>query len=135
MPVKINQTHVTLERPPFDKFCDKRNYVHFQFEPELTINIGAQAKRPGKRTGAMPVELTAVEKAADAFGDYERLLGDALEGDHLLFVRGDLVDLQWAIVDSILDDATPLCAYEPGSWGPREADRLVADLGGWGGEN
>lgn len=131
LPAKVNETHVTLERPPFESLSDKRNYVHFQFEPEITISIGAQAKRPGKRTGAMPVQLMAVEKTGDALGGYERLLGDALEGDHLLFVRGDLVDLQWGIVDSILDNVTPLYEYEPGTWGPIEADRLVADLGGW----
>lgn len=131
LPVKINETYVTLERPPVIPIAHIQNFVRFELEPQITISIGAQAKRPGKRTGVMPVELTAVENVGDAVGGYERLLGDALEGDHLLFVRSDLVDLQWRIVDPILDDVVPVHEYEPGTWGPEEADRLVTDLGGW----
>jgi glucose-6-phosphate 1-dehydrogenase len=135
LPAKLNYAQALLERSPFILLDEQRNYVRFEFEPDISIRIGGQAKRPGKPgfgpTMTMPVELTAVEDVGNALGGYERLLGDALEGDHLLFVRGDLVDLQWAIVEPILDNATPVHEYEPGTWGPKEADRLVADLGGW----
>ena len=62
---------------------------------------------------------------------YERLLGDAMAGDPTLFARQDVVEAAWAIVDPILDNATPVHRYAPGSWGPREADALVADAEGW----
>jgi glucose-6-phosphate 1-dehydrogenase len=52
-------------------------------------------------------------------------------GDGVLFVREDAVEAAWAIVDPILANATTLHQYEPGSWGPREADRLALDVGGW----
>jgi glucose-6-phosphate 1-dehydrogenase len=62
---------------------------------------------------------------------YERLLGDAMAGDPTLFARQDVVEAAWAIVDPVLGVTSPLHEYEPGTWGPTEADRLVADVGGW----
>jgi glucose-6-phosphate 1-dehydrogenase len=62
---------------------------------------------------------------------YERLLGDAMNGDGMLFVREDAVEAAWAIVDPILTNETAVHPYEQGSWGPREADRLALDVGGW----
>lgn len=132
LPVTLNEVYVTLKRAPFIRFAQSPNFVRFRLGPEISITIGAQAKRPGKGTGVMPVELDLVENAgSDELEAYARLLGDAMEGDHILFVRGDAVDLQWGVVEPILDPATPVYEYAPGSWGPVEADRLVADLGGW----
>jgi glucose-6-phosphate 1-dehydrogenase len=62
---------------------------------------------------------------------YERLLGDAMDGDAMLFARQDSVEAAWAVVEPILGDVTPAYPYEPGSWGPREADDLTAAVGGW----
>ena len=62
---------------------------------------------------------------------YERLLGDAMAGDATLFARQDVVEAAWAIVDPVIHGPSPLYDYEPGTWGPPEADRLVADVGGW----
>jgi len=132
LPTTLNEAYVTLQRPPFVPFDEKRNFVRFRLGPEISVTLGAQAKRPGKRAGIMPVELTAVEEAGgDELDAYARLLGDAMEGDHILFVRDDIVDGQWAAVEPILDNVTPVYEYAPGTWGPSEADRLVADLGGW----
>jgi glucose-6-phosphate 1-dehydrogenase len=81
----------------------------------------------------MPTQLSAVveERAADEVDAYERLLGDAMQGDATLFVREDAVEAAWAIVDPVLANATSLHPYEPGSWGPHEADRLAIDVDGW----
>jgi glucose-6-phosphate 1-dehydrogenase len=62
---------------------------------------------------------------------YERLIGDALMGDDTLFGRQDSVEAAWAIVDPVLGTATPVHPYEPGTWGPAEADRIIAPHGGW----
>ena len=76
--------------------------------------------------------LAAVKQnTADEADAYERLLTDAMNGDATLFVRQDSVEAAWAVVEPVLDNVTPLQFYEPGSWGPREADRLATDLGGW----
>ncbi len=71
------------------------------------------------------------ETGGDEMDAYERLLGDAMDGDATLFAREDAVEAAWAIVDPILGDATPVHPYEPGTWGPRESDALTADFGGW----
>jgi len=54
-----------------------------------------------------------------------------MRGDGMLFVREDAVEAAWAIVDPLLANASTLHQYEPGSWGPREADRLAMDVDGW----
>ena len=54
-----------------------------------------------------------------------------MKGDPTLFVREDAVEEAWRVVDGILDNVAPVHPYEPGTWGPAEADRLVADLKGW----
>jgi glucose-6-phosphate 1-dehydrogenase len=89
-------------------------------------------KLPGEELVSEPANLSVVEEhAADEIDAYERLLGDAMRGDGMLFVREDAVEAAWAVVDPILTNATALYSYEPGSWGPSEADRLAQDVGGW----
>ena len=113
----------------------KSNYVRFRLSPEVAIGIGARAKRPGEGMFGEPVELSVVhyaDQATDGHLDaYERLLGDAMIGDATLFARQDVVEAAWAIVDPILQDAGPVFEYQEGTWGPPEADALVADVGGW----
>ena len=58
---------------------------------------------------------------------YERLLGDAIAGDATLFARQDVVEAAWAIVDPVIHGPSPMYDYEPGSWGPPQADELVAE--------
>jgi glucose-6-phosphate 1-dehydrogenase len=62
---------------------------------------------------------------------YERLLGDAMAGDATLFARQDEVEAAWEVVQPILDGATPVHEYDPGTWGPSEADALTREVGGW----
>jgi glucose-6-phosphate 1-dehydrogenase len=111
------------------------NYVRLRLGPEVVIALGARAKRPGEGMTGRPVELSVVDAPQQGtegrMGDYERLLGDALVGDATLFAREDAVDAAWAIVDPILQASGPVHEYEPGSWGPAEADAIVADVGGW----
>ena len=59
LPTTLNEAYVTLKRPPFVPFDEKRNFVRFRLGPEISVTLGAQAKRPGKRAGIMPVELHA----------------------------------------------------------------------------
>ena len=79
-----------------------------------------------------PTELKVVHhQDAEEMGPYERLLGDAMEGDGTLFARQDGVEAAWAIVDPVLGDATPVHGYAPGTWGPPDAAILTEDVGGW----
>jgi glucose-6-phosphate 1-dehydrogenase len=111
------------------------NYVRFRLSPQVVIAIGARAKRPGEKMAGEPVELSVVEEPqqgeAGRLGDYERLLGDAMAGDATLFARQDVVEAAWAIVDPVIHGPSSMFEYEPGTWGPPQADALVAEVGGW----
>jgi glucose-6-phosphate 1-dehydrogenase len=61
---------------------------------------------------------------------YEELLGDAMAGNQTWFAREDYVEEAWRIVDPILGGSSPY-KYEPGGWGPEQADKLVAPVGRW----
>jgi glucose-6-phosphate 1-dehydrogenase len=124
---------VKLKSPPLRRHEHQTNYFRFRLGPELSLSIGARVKRPGPELVSMPVELSAVKlDRANQLEAYERLLTDAMRGDQLLFVRQDAVEAAWAIVDPILgQDTTPLHEYQPGTWGPAEAEAIAADCGGW----
>ncbi|MBX3218018.1 MAG: glucose-6-phosphate dehydrogenase [Labilithrix sp.] len=136
-----NCTEVTVElkNPPQVVFKEPPpkmgNYFRFRLSPDVMIALGARAKSPGEAMVGAPTELCLAEEgaqgAAGRMDAYERLLGDAMSGDATLFARQDVVEAAWAIVDPILHDPSRMYGYEPGSWGPPEADRLVEAVGGW----
>jgi len=111
------------------------NYLRFRLNPTVSIALGARAKTPGEKMMGAPVELSVVDHAGPGQGGqmdaYERLLGDAMNGDATLFARQDVVEAAWAIVDPIIHGPSPMFEYEPGTWGPKEADALVEEVGGW----
>jgi glucose-6-phosphate 1-dehydrogenase len=133
LPVTTTEVIVELRRPPLTHLAPGRgNSVRFQLTPQLRIGMGVQVKQPGEALVGVPTDLALVHRpGGDEMSPYERLLGDALVGDATLFARQDAVEAAWAIVDPVLGDAAPLHSYAPGSWGPKEADRLAADVGGW----
>jgi glucose-6-phosphate 1-dehydrogenase len=111
------------------------NYVRFRLSPDVTIVIGARAKRLGEGMTGEPVELAVVEHGGEdtpaGMDAYERLIGDAMAGDATFFARQDAVEAAWAIVEPVLHKSDPLYPYDGGTWGPSEADALVRDVGGW----
>ena len=134
LPTTTTEVVAELRRPPLAKnFPEFGNYVRFRLSPEVVIAIGARILKPDEaKPTLMPVELSAVRyPGGDEMEPYERLLGDAMAGDAMLFAREDAVEAAWAAVQPILGNATPIHEYEPGTWGPAEADRLTADVGGW----
>lgn len=125
---------VKLKPPPAVVFAEPGlpdpNHLRFTLSPQVSIAIGARAKRPGEGMFGEPVELSVMENAsAGRLDAYERLIGDAMEGDPTLFARQDAVEAAWSIVDPVLDRAGPLFAYDCGTVGPAEAKSLVG--GGW----
>jgi glucose-6-phosphate 1-dehydrogenase len=139
--LKLTCTEVVVElrNPPQVVFKEATpstgNYVRFRLSPQVAIAIGARAKRPGEGMAGAPVELSVVEQAEQGkdgrMEAYERLIGDAMAGDATLFARQDVVEAAWAIVDPVIHGPSPMYEYEPGTWGPPQADRLVAEVGGW----
>jgi glucose-6-phosphate 1-dehydrogenase len=135
----VTEVMVELKPPPQVVFVEPTpsmgNYVRFRLSPQVVIALGARGKRPGEGMMGQPTELSVVEQPAQGndgrMDAYERLLGDAMDGDATLFARQDVVEAAWAIVDPVIHGPSPMYEYEPGTWGPPQADRLVADIGGW----
>jgi glucose-6-phosphate 1-dehydrogenase len=116
----------------FPKQSTSQNYLRFRVSPTLAIAMGALVKKPGDAMTGDPVELLATEKPGlGELQPYEELLDNALHGDQSRFAREDYVEEAWRIVDPILDNAVPLHFYDPGTWGPAEADGLTSPDGGW----
>jgi glucose-6-phosphate 1-dehydrogenase len=108
------------------------NHVTLCVQPDESITFAFLAKAPGPEINVQPVRMqfsygeSFMVQPAEA---YERLLHDALAGDHTLFARADGVDRCWAVVQPVLDATLPVHFYPAGTWGPPEADELIAPRG------
>ncbi len=137
MPENVNEVYVELKPPPQKLFDDspstveQANYLRFQFSPLSSIALAARVKRTGKKFIGDQEELYLPDKQARTELPYERLLEDAMSGDRTLFTREDSVEAAWAVVDPVLKNHARAIPYERGSWGPKEADALIAKDGGW----
>jgi glucose-6-phosphate 1-dehydrogenase len=133
MPVTATEVMVRLKRAPLTKLASgEGNYIRLRLGPEMTIAIGARVKHPGEAMTSEPNELTLVHHVvASEMTAYERLLGDAMNGDPTLFAREDAVEQAWRIVEPILANVGPAYPYARNTWGPAEGDKLTTDVGGW----
>ena len=136
LPITATEVLVALRRPPQKVFHEtipfQSNYLRFRLGPgQVTIAIGARAKKPGANMAGKEIELHFCNVRDDETQAYERLIGDALKGDATLFAREDGVEAAWRIVDPILGMKTPAHEYDCGTWGPVAAAAMTADLGGW----
>jgi glucose-6-phosphate 1-dehydrogenase len=121
-------------RPPcpiFSAEAPPANYVRFRISGEPVIAIGASIKTAGDQLHGCPIELIADQQCGtDEMLPYEELLGDAMAGNQTWFAREDYVEEAWRIIDPILDKPE-VYEYQPGTWGPAQADELMAQAGGW----
>jgi glucose-6-phosphate 1-dehydrogenase len=134
LPVTCTEVFVTFKAPPSSAFgeqWERPNYVRFRLGPDVAIALGVRSKTPGEAMAGQAVELLATHGIRDEMAAYERLLGDAMKGDPTMFAREDAVESEWRIVSPILNSGTAPHEYEPGTWGPAEADRLIDHAGGW----
>jgi glucose-6-phosphate 1-dehydrogenase len=106
------------------------NQLRFRIGPDTAIALGANVKAGGEGMVGEARELVLHRDKGEGMMAYERLLGDAIDGDATLFARRDAVEESWRVVDPVLDDATPIYPYVAGSWGPVEGARIVP-RGGW----
>jgi glucose-6-phosphate 1-dehydrogenase len=135
LPVTATEVVVDFKRPPRETFGEEvkglADHLRLRLSPEVLIALGMRVKVAGEQMIGEDVELIATHQTGSEMAPYERLLGDALKGDQTLFANEASVEAQWQVVDPVLADPPPSIAYEPGTWGPAEADRLTADYDGW----
>ncbi len=135
LPVTATEVLVELKRPPHDVFAEHEpadaNYLRFRLTPDMSISLGARAKRPGERMVGEEVELYASHQSGTELPPYQRLIGDAALGDPMLFAREGTVEAAWRIVDPALDLKDPPLPYRPGTWGPNAAEALIPPPEHW----
>jgi glucose-6-phosphate 1-dehydrogenase len=135
LPITATEVRVTLKRPPLAIFDPSdtmpANYFRLRLSPEVVIGEGALAKINGEDMRGAPVELIARHNTEAEKSPYERLLGDAVRGETALFTQDDSVEAAWRVVDPILSGALPVLEYEPGTWGPDAAAKVVDCGGSW----
>lgn len=129
LPVTLTEVLVEMRPPPQDVFQEPEplgaGYFRFRLTPDMSISLGARAKKPGEAMAGEAVELYASREGETIRPPYQRLIGDAIRGDQSLFAREDQVEAAWRVVDGILDSQTMPDAYEPGTWGPAAAASVL----------
>jgi glucose-6-phosphate 1-dehydrogenase len=139
LPVHATEAVVTFAAPPRLLFAGsgavrpQPNRLRFRLGQDDGVTLQLQAKAPGEDLVSRPVDLEV------SYGElfphrqeaYQRLLEDAIEGDHRRFGRADGVEEQWRIVQTVLDAPPPVELYRRGTWGPPSAEMLAAPVGGW----
>jgi glucose-6-phosphate 1-dehydrogenase len=137
LPENATEVLVELKPTPQKLFADSTpktgpgNYLRFQLSPTSAIALSARVKRAGKEFVGEQRELYLFEEQPGEESPYERLLGDAMAGDGALFTREDAVEAAWAVVDPVLKKHHRIRPYKRHSWGPKEADALIASNGCW----
>ena len=135
LPTRATEVTVVFRHAPVRFFHDTGveelapNTLTISIQPDESITFKFLAKVPGPEIDVQAVTMgfsydrSFKTKPAEA---YERLLHDAMDGDHTLFARGDSVDRAWEILQPVLDDMPPVRPYAAGTWGPEEATKLIA---------
>jgi glucose-6-phosphate 1-dehydrogenase len=138
LPITATEVMVRLKQPPQKVFpeeaidADDANYMRFRLGPDkVAIALGCRAKVPGESFVGAPVELYLCNQSADEISAYERLLGDAMEGEPLLFAREDGVEEAWRVVDPVLTRHEHVHMYEQKTWGPDQQSALLPEGDFW----
>lgn len=105
------------------------NILSYRISPDEAIKLRFLAKKPGVEIMLdqpfMEFKYGEDPDFKDLPDAYERLISDAIRGDQTFFNDAEEVEAQWAFVDQLLKDRPKPFIYEPGSWGPKEADQLI----------
>jgi glucose-6-phosphate 1-dehydrogenase len=127
----VTATEVSFQfrRPPHDVFglgdAAAANALRVRIHPNDIVGLHLVGKQPGRGWQPQHQELVFAEPPGSDMRPYDRLIGAALNGERWLFARQDTVEAAWSVVEPVLGDAVPVIGYAKGTWGPREADRLV----------
>jgi glucose-6-phosphate 1-dehydrogenase len=138
---RVSEIAIHFKRPPGtlfaaagERFQLAPNTLSFQIQPDEGLGLVLNGKIPGLETRTQPVKMSF--RYATTFGSntpeaYERLVLDAMIGDGTLFIRGDEAEASWKLCTPVLDfwreqGRAGMDSYPAGSWGPSNADMLLA---------
>jgi glucose-6-phosphate 1-dehydrogenase len=132
---KVSEVTLKFRNVPYNVFrgtgidLPRRDHVTIRIQPNEGITIAVNAKKPGPglELGRVTMDFDYEhEFRAEIMDAYELLLVEAMEGDHTLFLRQDGVERAWELLTPALERPGPVVPYPAGSWGPEEADKLIA---------
>jgi glucose-6-phosphate 1-dehydrogenase len=132
---KASEITLKFTKVPFNVFrgtdldLPRRDHLTIRIQPDEGMTLALNAKRPGPGLdlGRITMDFDYEKEFHSELMDaYETLLIEAMEGDHTLFLRQDGVERAWEILEPILDHPSAVIPYDRGSWGPQEADALIA---------
>jgi glucose-6-phosphate 1-dehydrogenase len=136
MPVKATEVRIVFKQPPHlgigGRMLPDPDEFILRISPEPGAELCLIAKKGGvEALQRVHLDLLFGEQVGDQPEPYERLLRDALDGDSSRFPDQDSIEQTWRIVQPLLDEPPPVETYEPGTWGPEPAAKLVNSHGGW----
>jgi glucose-6-phosphate 1-dehydrogenase len=136
MPAKASEVTVVFKRPPQLGIGHGRtpepNQMTIRIEPTPGSRMRLYAKKAGEEAfEPADLEVLFEKEPGEEPEPYERLLGDAIAGRHTLFTRQDAIEETWRVVQPLLDAPGPVHPYEPGTWGPKEAEDLTRGIAHW----
>jgi glucose-6-phosphate 1-dehydrogenase len=134
--VKASEVTVFFKRPPQLGIghgkTPEPNQVTIRIEPKPGARIRLYAKQAGEEEfQTTDLEVLFEKKPGEDPEPYERLLGDAINGNHQLFTRQSAIEETWRVVQPLLDEPGKTLPYEPGTWGPEKAGELLRGTGQW----
>jgi glucose-6-phosphate 1-dehydrogenase len=137
LPRRVTEIAVQFKPPPHQAFRNtadllEPNLLVIRIQPDegTTLRFGAKVPAPGMRLRAVNMDfLYGASFMAQSPEAYERLLLDVMRGDQTLFTRRDEVETAWSLLSGVLaawQNAPDIPIYPAGSWGPEQADQLMA---------
>jgi glucose-6-phosphate 1-dehydrogenase len=136
LPEKVSEVTLFFKRPPRLGIghgkTPEPNQMTIRIEPEAGARTRLYAKKAGEEAfQAADLEVLFEKVPGEDPEPYERLLGDAIAGNHQLFTRQSAIEETWRVVQPLLDEPGPVHAYEQGTWGPEQAGDLLRGTGQW----
>jgi glucose-6-phosphate 1-dehydrogenase len=137
LPVTQTELRLVFRRPPRLRFYDvdwtpEPNQLVIKLDPTTGVRILAQAQRgTTMRPEPISLDMEFAEEGGEGPTPYEVLLLAAMEGNSSRFTRQDGVEEAWRVLEPLIDSPPTVHGYAPGSWGPSEADALLAGHGRW----
>ena len=136
--VTVTEVRLVLRRPPRLGFgftgdrTPEPDQIVVRLDPTTGIQLLVEARRARDVVPeAISLDMTFADQGGEGPTPYEVLLSAAMAGNTGRFTSQDVVEETWRIVQPLLDAPPPVLGYPQGSWGPADADALVAGHGRW----
>jgi glucose-6-phosphate 1-dehydrogenase len=137
LPVTQTELRLIFKRPPRLGYATRGmapdpDELVIRMDPSTGIRLLVEAQRRDDiKPERIHLDMEFAEEGGEGPTPYEVLLHAAMIGDSMRFTRQDNIEETWRIIGPLLEKPPKVQPYEPGTWGPKAADELVAEYGGW----